>query len=650
MKRLLLFAVVATLFVACTQDIVVDVTNPTIADNTPETLVVGFEGDDTRIQLNDAQKTVWTKGDLVSVFYRSDANQKWHYQGETGERVAELTRVEAGVAIEAMKRVVVVYPYSENYYINTETYNVQATLPAVQNYLKDSYGLDGNIMISSSEYNQFSLKSVCGWLKLQLTGDGEKVKSITLRGNNGEQVAGELYINSADATATLSSNTGSADDGETGGAGGGLVFEDTIIKEVTLDCGTGVELGAEATAFYIALPPQTFENGFTVEIEAMDGSIMTKSTDKTLTIERNHIQPMATFELPQKPIDLAMNGTANCYIISSAGNYVFPAVQGNSSIFIESISSVEILWESFGDAKTPNIGDLIKSVSYRNGYVELSTSDKYTEGNAVVAVKKDDGTILWSWHIWLTDYPDEQLYYNNTKGMMDRNLGATSDIRVDIHSLGLFYQWGRKDPFLGPGKISSVQKAASTYHWPTPEESTKETGTIEYTISHPTTFITGNRFNNDWYFTGSKSSDSSRWSYKKTIYDPCPAGWKLPSMSVWTNVWGVNTEDNGYDAYYNDAILAHWVGGDYGNILEPDNQLGEYESIWYPFTGCLNGDTGDIVSSDRWNGIWSYNSTTHHIVGFMCGRFAHTGDASYAYGVGYTYIAKDGLSVRCVKE
>ena len=295
MKRLLLFAVVATLFAACTQDIVVDVTNPTIADNTPETLVVGFEDDETRIQLNEAQKTVWTSGDLVSVFYRSDANQKWQYTGETGERVAELTRVEAGVATEAMKRVVVVYPYSENYYINTETYNVQATLPAVQNYLKDSYGLDGNIMISSSEYNQFSLKSVCGWLKLQLTGDGEKVKSITLRGNNGEQVAGELYINSADATATLSSDTGSADDGETGSAGGGLVFEDTILKEVTLDCGEGVELGAEATAFYIALPPQTFENGFTVEIEAMDGSIMTKSTEKALTIERNYIQPMTAF-------------------------------------------------------------------------------------------------------------------------------------------------------------------------------------------------------------------------------------------------------------------------------------------------------------------------------------------------------------------
>ncbi|MBO7312073.1 MAG: hypothetical protein J6U82_04615, partial [Alistipes sp.] len=298
MKRLLLFALAVIMFAACSKDAINEQQNmQTIVDEAPETLVVGFEkSDETRIQLNEEVKTVWTNGDQVSVFYRSDANQKWHYQGETGERVAELTRVEAGVATEAMKRVVVVYPYSENYYINTETYNVQATLPAVQNYLKDSYGLDGNIMISSSEYNNFSLKSVCGWLKLQLTGNGEKVKSITLRGNNGEQVAGELYINSADATATLSSDTGSDDDGETGGAGGGLVFEDTIIKEVTLDCGEGVTLGKNATAFYIALPPQTFEQGFTVEIEDTEGYVMEQSTDKALIIERNTIKPMADFE------------------------------------------------------------------------------------------------------------------------------------------------------------------------------------------------------------------------------------------------------------------------------------------------------------------------------------------------------------------
>lgn len=297
MKKLLLFTVVATLFSACVKDITDN--RPGIessADQIPETLTVGFEENvETRIQLDESQKTVWTNGDLVSVFYRSDANQKWKYTGETGARVADLTRIDEGVASETMKRVVAIYPYSKNYYINTETYNIQATLPAVQTYLKDSYGLNGNIMISQGEYNDISLKSVCGWLKLQMTGNGQIVESITLKGNNGEQVAGELYINSADATATLASDAGGSDDGQTGGVGGGLVFEDAILKEVKLDCGEGIELGADATSFYIALPPQTFEKGFTVEIECAEHLTYTKSTTKSLTIERNHIHPMTAF-------------------------------------------------------------------------------------------------------------------------------------------------------------------------------------------------------------------------------------------------------------------------------------------------------------------------------------------------------------------
>lgn len=295
MKRLLFFTVAAILLSACLKN-TVDQEHGVhfVVDESPETLTIGFEDNvETRIQLDRSQKTVWTNGDLVSVFYRSDANQKWQYTGETGARVANLTRVDQGVASETMKRVVVVYPYNKDYYINTETYNLQASLPAVQTYMKDSYGLDGNIMVSQGEYNDISLKSVCGWLKLQITGHGQKVKSITLKGNSGEQVAGEMYINSADATAILSSDAGDADDA--GGVGGGLVFENTILKEVTLDCGDGVELGTEATPFYIALPPQTFEKGFTIEIECADYLTYSKTTTKSVTIERNHIHPMTAF-------------------------------------------------------------------------------------------------------------------------------------------------------------------------------------------------------------------------------------------------------------------------------------------------------------------------------------------------------------------
>ena len=288
MKKLYLFTLVATMLAACATD----ATQEVAIEVVPKTLTVSLE-ENSRIQLNEEHKTVWTKNDIVSVFYRSNANQQWQYQGETGERTGELKQIVAPSSTQELSKVVVVYPYSESYYINPETCDIEAILPATQHYLKDSYGLNGNIMISSSYYNQFSLKSVCGWIKVQLKGEGQIVKKITIKGNNGEQVAGQLYINSADATATLASNIGSADDNENS-AGGNLVFDNTIIKEVTLDCGEGVTLSNEVSTFFIALPPQTFEGGLTLNVQYGDGTTMTKTTTNSVSISRNTILPMQT--------------------------------------------------------------------------------------------------------------------------------------------------------------------------------------------------------------------------------------------------------------------------------------------------------------------------------------------------------------------
>ena len=287
MKKFYLLALVAAMFAACATDVTEDV-----AIEAPETLKVSFE-ESSRIQLDD-NKTVWTKGDLVSVFYRSDANQQWKFQGNTGDRSGTIKRVSTPEYSHTTSKMVVAYPYNENYYLNPETCNLQAFLPAEQTYLKDSYGINGNIMVSQSEYKQFVLKSVCGWLKIQLTGNGEKVQSIKLKGNNGEQVAGEIYVNTADATSILAAEMGSSSDDTQ--VGGTMVEDDTILAEVTLNCGEGVTLGAEPTAFYIALPPQEFSKGLTVEIEDTEGYVMEQSTDKVVTVERNHILPMASFE------------------------------------------------------------------------------------------------------------------------------------------------------------------------------------------------------------------------------------------------------------------------------------------------------------------------------------------------------------------
>ena len=137
---------------------------------------------------------------------------------------------------------------------------------------------------------------------------------------------------------------------------------------------------------------------------------------------------------------LSAVASANCYIISSPGAYKFNTVKGNSSESVGAVASAEVLWESFGTDTAPAVGDLIKSVKYSDGYIAFQTASAFKEGNAVIAAKDASGIILWSWHIWLTDQPQGQEYFNGAGTMMDRNLGATSATPGDVGALGLLYQ------------------------------------------------------------------------------------------------------------------------------------------------------------------------------------------------------------------
>ena len=215
---------------------------------------------------------------------------------------------------------------------------------------------------------------------------------------------------------------------------------------------------------------------------------------------------------------------------------------------------------------------------------------------------------------------------------MDRNLGATSATPGDVGALGLLYQWGRKDPFLGSSSISENVEALSTITWPSEVWSNSSTGTIAYATANPTTFITFNGDNNDWYYTGSSSTDNTRWtesSRPKSIYDPCPLGWRVPdggSNGVWPNA--LSSSSFPYDSTNKGMNFS----GNFGSAF----------TIWYPASGARSYSGGSLYNV----GFGKYWSAS------PCGSCAYYMDISYYgyFGPSRSSYRSSGFSVRCLQE
>lgn len=212
--------------------------------------------------------------------------------------------------------------------------------------------------------------------------------------------------------------------------------------------------------------------------------------------------------------------------------------------------TAEVIWQDIdhraisfcgADGKVIN-GDTINGKGMKPLYVKVTTS---TFGNVVVGIKKKgagSNAYLWSWHLWLTDEP------KLIAGFMDRNLGASSSSQSGgSKSYGLFFQFGRKDAFVGNYESTPLVKYdIATYDinglflYGGTEDEDVERAMFSQFVNSPNVIIRssdsgGFRTPEEWdkWLKQEKYMDKQWNDFTdadgKTFFDPCPEGWRLPT-------------------------------------------------------------------------------------------------------------------------
>ena len=410
--------------------------------------------------------------------------------------------------------------------------------------------------------------------------------------------------------------------------------------------------------------------------------------------------------------------TANSYIVSRPGWYKFPCIYGNgfknggnnaaayntyvrhddhtitgpyiqndiTALWEDAHRSVALLWQDSNGLVSDlssqkewvtEVGDL-GAVYF---YFKVNTPIR--QGNAVIALLCD-GTIVWSWHIWVIEESKVtttrvQNSSDATGGyvdMMDVNLGWVDAntlngprsvlVRItqahsgkkaifEIDQNGadgqrqgryLLYQWGRKDPLMGntDNSISTqptVYPTGGSYLYNNNGSGQGRDGrnattpTIGNVTQNPYKFYKGyywSRPRNDllWNKNGAWNSDVA---VAKTVYDPCPKGYKVPNMKAFTGF----TRDRAVGSY---EYGWHFRATETGT-----------ETIFMPRGGFRHIDSSFRDGAEYWTAAITehaseYVTTGEKVISPYFFEFSDTGFSPLQHTgpIGF------GFAVRCIKD
>ncbi|VYT53520.1 Major fimbrial subunit protein (FimA) [Bacteroides ovatus] len=239
----------------------------------------------------------------------------------------------------------------------------------------------------------------------------------------------------------------------------------------------------------------------------------------------------------------------NCYVVPPGGRVHIPTDgvykawaqmdEFERTPIPEGEVTAEVLWQDGIGVMTERSVKVMNAEKRDKAYIVVETGNK--AGNAVVAMKVN-GEIYWSWHIWCTDYnPNLKEGQQELNGFvwMDRNLGATYNKYNEeggIKSKGFLYQWGRKDLFPPTKGWEKTESDEDLYNLAGEiitfsKVPVEVFNNIPNSVHNSMSFYTSEE---SWYTNAKgtyRRNDLSLWNSKvgkKTIFDPCPDGWRVP--------------------------------------------------------------------------------------------------------------------------
>ena len=667
--RVLYFAMIAAaLTFSCQKaelennDVVDNGTNNEVVDFVPgpgKILAVSPTGTETKIafgkEVDGKYPVVWTNNDAIKVY--SESNTKgvvYKYTTEATEGVS--SAVFTGDPVEGETRYAV-FPATRAGEMEDGKIKVDfGALYDKQNFHSTLKNNGNNLKYmpmwaKESDKGVFQFNNLCAAVMFRFNDyqelRGMKIVSVKITSAN-NYISGFGTVDPETGVLTLS---GTDDAQKTI-----VVDHDKTLGPLDIaNKNTNPSINDEGVAgFVTALPAMTYPaNDLTVTITDNFGRVFERVVTTELVLA-----PGQAREFPTLSFTFCY-GEANCVVITPGEDVsevtfnITPYYTFDKSLAVDKMQPVK---NASGDVYCEEGLTLDRIWGIKTAYNKLDAASVLPEfsldgnkatikggkssGNALLALKDSKGTILWSWHIWSVDCLKDQAYTSctGTPTFHNINLGATRNQPGNQNSIGLYYQYGRKDPFvisksstivtskpyLSQIELTEVALRSSENKrmaWTIKNPNVRIISTLAHEVSTgiPSMFVfnewlAGDSAADNWGNTSTPPTDfetlkAAKGGYK-TIYDPCPEGYKVPDMYYFS---GLSSASGGNGMQMKDkGIIFSIAGADLPDAFPADGKDVSDDYAFYPNPGYLNQGTVLVDGIETSKGVILFNKRGYY--------------------------------------